>query len=435
MPSGRANGRGVPLRRIVHRARLARLPLQYGGGSHYAFPARHPPRSPRGHLRAGPLHPDHRRRRFRDVRAGAAPSSLRRPAAGRKLSRHARRPARAATRAARSRSPCSTPAGTAGIRSSSSKDSACWTRRAPVRLRSCSLPKLEMIVSWTSVPLLELRLKELIVDGPRLAIRRDRSGVLRIAGPRVRSRAGGRRAADHRLDPSPARDRDPRCADRLGRRSAQRAATRARPGPVPSREPVRPSPVRAQGHAAERSRGADRHPRRRAARFVQGLAERARQALRAPRLRRCRSVARVAAAAGPDRLRDGGAARLGRLRCVRNRARSSPTSSSPTSRRRWRRTCRRSSSSICRDASARERTGAQREVYTQALAFTTQDGEQLDPTNFTLSWREGRDEQRGVGAHRIRADAARAARGAERAPAAVRAAARRPRALCAARAR
>jgi uncharacterized protein (TIGR02099 family) len=45
-----------------------------------------------------------------------------------------------------------------------------------------SLPKLEMIVSWTSVPLLELRLKELIVDGPRLAIRRDRSGILRIAG-------------------------------------------------------------------------------------------------------------------------------------------------------------------------------------------------------------------------------------------------------------
>jgi len=45
-----------------------------------------------------------------------------------------------------------------------------------------ALPKLEMIVAWTSVPLLELRLKELIIEGPRLAIRRDRSGVLRIAG-------------------------------------------------------------------------------------------------------------------------------------------------------------------------------------------------------------------------------------------------------------
>src|SRR5207342_3198517 len=42
--------------------------------------------------------------------------------------------------------------------------------------------KLEMIVSWTSLPLAELRLKELVIDGPRLAIRRDRSGVLRIAG-------------------------------------------------------------------------------------------------------------------------------------------------------------------------------------------------------------------------------------------------------------
>ena len=44
------------------------------------------------------------------------------------------------------------------------------------------LPKLEMIVSWTSLPLAELRLKELIIEGPRLAIRRDRSGILRIAG-------------------------------------------------------------------------------------------------------------------------------------------------------------------------------------------------------------------------------------------------------------
>ena len=45
-----------------------------------------------------------------------------------------------------------------------------------------SLPKVELIVSWTSLPLLELTLKELIIEGPRLAIRRDRSGVLRIAG-------------------------------------------------------------------------------------------------------------------------------------------------------------------------------------------------------------------------------------------------------------
>ncbi len=48
-----------------------------------------------------------------------------------------------------------------------------------------SLPKVEMIVSWTSLPLFELTLKELNIEGPRLAIRRDRSGVLRIAGIEV----------------------------------------------------------------------------------------------------------------------------------------------------------------------------------------------------------------------------------------------------------
>jgi uncharacterized protein YhdP len=53
-------------------------------------------------------------------------------------------------------------------------------RAAPMPL--LSLPKVELIVSWTSLPLLELTLKELNVEGPRLAIRRDRSGVLRIAG-------------------------------------------------------------------------------------------------------------------------------------------------------------------------------------------------------------------------------------------------------------
>ena len=45
-----------------------------------------------------------------------------------------------------------------------------------------SLPKVEMTVSWTSLPLFELTLKELSIEGPRLAIRRDRSGIVRIAG-------------------------------------------------------------------------------------------------------------------------------------------------------------------------------------------------------------------------------------------------------------
>jgi len=44
------------------------------------------------------------------------------------------------------------------------------------------LPEVGLIVAWTSLPLLELRLKELIIDRPRLAIRRDRAGILRVAG-------------------------------------------------------------------------------------------------------------------------------------------------------------------------------------------------------------------------------------------------------------
>ena len=44
------------------------------------------------------------------------------------------------------------------------------------------LPRVDLIVAWTSLPLLELRLRELIVDGPRLSVRRDVQGRLRIAG-------------------------------------------------------------------------------------------------------------------------------------------------------------------------------------------------------------------------------------------------------------
>ncbi len=47
------------------------------------------------------------------------------------------------------------------------------------------LPRVELVVAWTSLPLLELTLKALIIDGPRLAIRRDRSGVLHLAGIEV----------------------------------------------------------------------------------------------------------------------------------------------------------------------------------------------------------------------------------------------------------
>ena len=178
------------------------------------------------------------------------------------LSRHGRRSAFARARAAGGDRGADHRLGRLESEARRRRAFACSIARASTPRRSCSLPELEMIVSWTSLPLLELRLKELIIDGPRLAIRRDRSGVLRIAGTRVRSGAGGGRVAAHRLDPSPARDRHPRRADRVGRRSAQRAAARARPRPVPAGEPVRPPSLRIEGHAARRSRGAARSARR-----------------------------------------------------------------------------------------------------------------------------------------------------------------------------
>ena len=44
------------------------------------------------------------------------------------------------------------------------------------------LPRVDLIVSWTSLPLFEFRLRELAIDEPRLAIRRDGSGRIRVAG-------------------------------------------------------------------------------------------------------------------------------------------------------------------------------------------------------------------------------------------------------------
>jgi uncharacterized protein (TIGR02099 family) len=44
------------------------------------------------------------------------------------------------------------------------------------------LPRVELIVSWTSLPLLDFRLRELVVDEPRLSVRRDAGGRIRIAG-------------------------------------------------------------------------------------------------------------------------------------------------------------------------------------------------------------------------------------------------------------
>ncbi len=45
-----------------------------------------------------------------------------------------------------------------------------------------TLPHVRLVVAWTSFVALDLRLKELTIDGPRLALRRDLSGILHVAG-------------------------------------------------------------------------------------------------------------------------------------------------------------------------------------------------------------------------------------------------------------
>jgi uncharacterized protein (TIGR02099 family) len=44
------------------------------------------------------------------------------------------------------------------------------------------LPEVDLTVAWTSLPFFELRLKQLVIERPRLAIRRDRAGVIHLAG-------------------------------------------------------------------------------------------------------------------------------------------------------------------------------------------------------------------------------------------------------------
>ncbi len=44
------------------------------------------------------------------------------------------------------------------------------------------LPEVDLVVAWTSLPLLELRVKELAIERPRLAIRRDRAGLIHVGG-------------------------------------------------------------------------------------------------------------------------------------------------------------------------------------------------------------------------------------------------------------
>jgi uncharacterized protein (TIGR02099 family) len=52
------------------------------------------------------------------------------------------------------------------------------------------LPSVENVISWRSLLVLELRLHSLVIDGPRLAVRRDAGGALHVAGMKL---SGGER--------------------------------------------------------------------------------------------------------------------------------------------------------------------------------------------------------------------------------------------------
>ena len=54
--------------------------------------------------------------------------------------------------------------------------------RAPDGSVLLALPRVDLLVAWTSLPLLDLRLKELLIEGPRLSLRRDTAGRLHLAG-------------------------------------------------------------------------------------------------------------------------------------------------------------------------------------------------------------------------------------------------------------
>ncbi|MGC1817657.1 MAG: DUF3971 domain-containing protein, partial [Casimicrobiaceae bacterium] len=51
------------------------------------------------------------------------------------------------------------------------------------------LPRVDLVIAWTSLPLLDLRLKELLIDSPRLWVRRDVQGRIHVAGVEVDTQA------------------------------------------------------------------------------------------------------------------------------------------------------------------------------------------------------------------------------------------------------
>jgi TIGR02099 family protein len=49
------------------------------------------------------------------------------------------------------------------------------------------LPRVDLVIAWTSLPILDLRLKELLIVAPKLSVRRDTAGRLHVAGLEVAS--------------------------------------------------------------------------------------------------------------------------------------------------------------------------------------------------------------------------------------------------------
>ena len=60
------------------------------------------------------------------------------------------------------------------------------------------LPRVDLSIAWTSLPYRELRLKELTIESPRLAVRRDKAGRLHVGGIEME--------ADAKADDSPFAD-------------------------------------------------------------------------------------------------------------------------------------------------------------------------------------------------------------------------------------
>ena len=196
-------------RRTRRRAASAAHPLQWDGRTPLCLPSRAFLRAPRALLPlrlAARFVRRHRGRRLRAVRAHAARGPLRRLSADRVLSRHADRRAVARSSASRSRSPRSPPGWDGWNPEARDRGLA---RAGPRRDRPTSplleLPEVDLIVAWTSLPLARAAPEgarhraSAPGDPPRSRRRPPRRRH------RDRSGAGDRRLAAHRLDPAPAR--------------------------------------------------------------------------------------------------------------------------------------------------------------------------------------------------------------------------------------